>query len=283
VPYPESGPPSIAPEYLLRALLLQIIFFVRSKQLLVEQIDYNLLFRWLAGLGMDDAVWNHAMFSKNRDQLLNSEVAQHSFAEVKPAGEEVLRDEHFTVGGALIQAWASQKSFRPKDGSGGDRTNFHGQKRSNRTSVHNRSRCAALQEELPQGIETELCGPCADGEENRNGPIAAAMVTRADGHEALGVALLMLRRLQEKRRRWARIRLYDSMDIVHTTRELNVTPHGAVNEWSSPDPRTSRQPGYAFNLQPPLADRKELCMAEADRTIVTAETAKTGQGRLLVG
>ncbi len=119
---------------MLRALLLQVFFSVRSERQLVEQIDYNLLFRWFIGLGMDDAVWNHAVFSKNRDRLLTSEVAQRFFAEVNERAKKYMSDEHFTVDGTWIQAWASQKSFRAKDGSGdGDGTNFHGDKRSNTT------------------------------------------------------------------------------------------------------------------------------------------------------
>src|SRR5271155_4913825 len=132
--YVSSGRPSIAPEYLLRALLLQVFYSVRSERLLVEQIDYNLLFRWFVGLGMDDAVWNHAVFSKNRDRLLTSDVAQRFFAEVNKQAKRLMSDEHFTVDGTLIQAWASQKSFRSKDGSGdGDGTDFRGQQRSNDT------------------------------------------------------------------------------------------------------------------------------------------------------
>src|SRR5215469_5330943 len=132
--YADSGRPSIAPEYILRALLLQVFFSIRSERLLVEQIEYNLLFCWFVGLGMDAAVWNHAVFSKNRDRLLNSEVAQRFFAEVNKQARKFMSDEHFTVDGTLLQAWASQKSFRPKDGSGdGDGENFHGQQRSNKT------------------------------------------------------------------------------------------------------------------------------------------------------
>ena len=132
--YADSGRPSIAPEYILRALLLQVFYSVRSERLLVEQIEYNLLFRWFVGLGMDDAVWNHAVFSKNRDRLLTSDVAQQFFAEVNKQAKRFMSDEHFTVDGTLIQAWASQKSFRSKDGSGdGDGTDFRGQSRSNKT------------------------------------------------------------------------------------------------------------------------------------------------------
>src|SRR6202167_5992468 len=132
--YAEGGRPSIAPEYILRALLLQVFYSVRSERWLVEQIDYNLLFRWFVGLGMDDPVWNHAVFSKNRDRLLNQEVAQKFFAAVKQLAKRFMSDEHFTVDGTLIQAWAGQKSFRRKDGSDdGDGSNFHGQKRKNDT------------------------------------------------------------------------------------------------------------------------------------------------------
>src|SRR3981189_3372513 len=134
--YAATGRASIAPEYVLRALLLQAFYSIRSERQLVEQIDYNLLFRWFVGLGMDDAVWNHAVFSKNRDRLLNSEVAQQFFAEVNERAKPFMSDDHFTVDGTLIQAWASHKSFRPKDSSadeGGDGSKFHGAKRSNDT------------------------------------------------------------------------------------------------------------------------------------------------------
>ena len=116
--YADSGRPSVAPEYILRALLLQVFYSIRSEGLLVEQIDYNLLFGWFVGLGMDDSVWEHSVFSKNRDRLLTSEVAQRFFAEVNLQAKKFMSDEHFTVDGTLIQAWASQKSFRPKDKSG---------------------------------------------------------------------------------------------------------------------------------------------------------------------
>ena len=115
--YAATGRRSIAPEYILRALLLQVFYSIRSERQLVEQLDYNLLFRWFVGLGMDDAVWHHAVFSKNRDRLLSSEVAQQFFSEVNRQAKRFMSDEHFTVDGTLIQAWASQKSFRPKDGS----------------------------------------------------------------------------------------------------------------------------------------------------------------------
>jgi transposase len=248
--YAESGRPSIAPEYILRALLLQVFFSVRSERLLVEQIDYNLLFRWFVGLGMDDAVWNHAVFSKNRDRLLNSEVAQHFFAEVNRQAKKFMSDEHFTVDGTLIQAWASQKSFRPKDGSGGDGTNFHGQKRTNQTHQSTTDPDARLYKKS-YGKESKLSYLGHALVENRNGLIAAAMVTHADGYGERDAALLMLQRLQCKRRRRITVgadKAYDTKDFVRTARELNVTPHVAANQWSSLDRRTTRQPGYLISL-----------------------------------
>ena len=190
--YSDLGRRSIAPEYVLRALLLQVLFSVRSERQLVEQIDYNLLFRWFVGLGMDDAVWNHAVFSKNRDRLLTSDVAQRFFAEVNRQAKRYMSDEHFTVDGTLIQAWASQKSFRSKDGDGDDDgTNFHGQKRSNQTHESTTDADARLYKKS-YGKESKLSylGHCLV--ENRNGLIAAAMVTHADGYAERDAALLLL-------------------------------------------------------------------------------------------
>jgi transposase len=133
--YAASGRPSIAPEYILRALLLQDFYSMRSERLLFERIGYSLLFRWFVVLGMDDAVWNQTVFSKIRDRLLTSDVAQRFFAEVSKQAKWFVSDEHFTVDGIPIQAWASQKSFHCKDGfDNGDGTDFHGQERSNKTS-----------------------------------------------------------------------------------------------------------------------------------------------------
>jgi len=167
----------------LRALLLQVFFSVRSERQLVEQIDDNLLFRWFVGLGMDDQVWNHAVFSKNRDRLLNAEVAQRFFAEVNRQAKPLMSDDHFTVDGTLIQAWASQKSFRPKDGSDsndGDGTNFHGHKRSNETHESTTDPDARLYK-TSYGKESHLAYLGHALIENRNGLSAAAMATTADG------------------------------------------------------------------------------------------------------
>ena len=136
--YADTGRPSIPPERLLRALLLQILYTVRSERLLMEQLDYNLLFRWFVGMGMDEGVWNHAVFSKNRERLLNEDLAEVFFQRVLERAKPYLSDEHFTVDGTLIEAWASHKSFRPKNGGeplseNGRDVDFHGKKRSNRT------------------------------------------------------------------------------------------------------------------------------------------------------
>jgi transposase len=252
--YSATGRPSIAPEYLLRALLLQVFYSVRSEILLVEQIDYNLLFRWFVGLGMDDAIWEHSVFSKNRDRLLNSAVAQRFFAEVNRRAQKFMSDEHFTVDGTLIQAWASQKSFRSRDGSDdGDGTNFHGQKRSNQTHESTTDRDARLYKKS-HGKESKLSYLGHALVENRNGLIAAAMVTHADGFAERDAAPLMLGEKRQGRSRRITVgadKAYDTQDFVTTARELDVTPHVAQNDKgrrSNLDRRTTRQPGYAISL-----------------------------------
>ena len=251
--YADSGRPSIAPEYILRALLLQVFYSVRSERLLVEQIDYNLLFRWFVGLGMDDAVWNHAVFSKNRDRLLTSDVAQQFFAEVNQHAKRYMSDEHFTVDGTLIQAWASQKSFRPKDGSDDDGTNFHGQKRSNRTHESTTDPDARLYKNS-YGTESKLSYLGHALVENRNGLIAAAMATTADGHAERDAALLMLHEQQKRRSKRVTVgadKAYDVREFIATARELNVTVHVTQNNRgrrSNIDQRTTRHSGYARSL-----------------------------------
>ncbi len=251
--YQDGGRPSIAPEYILRALLLQVFFSIRSERLLVEQIDYNLLFRWFVGLGMDDAVWNHAVFSKNRDRLLNSDVARRFFAEVNRSAKKYMSDEHFTVDGTLIQAWASQKSFRPKDGSDDDGDDFHGQKRTNQTHASTTDNDARLYKKS-YGKESKLSYLGHVLVENRNGLIADAMVTTADGTAERDAALLMLCQKQKHRSRRITVgadKAYDREDFVRTARELNVTPHVTKNDngrKSNLDRRTTRHAGYAVSL-----------------------------------
>jgi transposase len=252
--YAASGRPSIAPEYVLRALLLQAFYSVRSERQLVEQLDYNLLFRWFVGLGMDDAVWNHAVFSKNRDRLLTSDVAQRFFTEVNRLARRFMSDEHFTVDGTLIQAWASQKSFRKKDGSDDeDGTNFRGSKRSNQTHASTTDPEARLYKKS-YGKESRLAYLGHALVENRNGLIASAMATQADGHAERDAALLMLHQWQQRSSRRLTVgadKAYDTRDFITTSRELNVTVHVQTNDTgrrSNLDHRTTRHPGYARSL-----------------------------------
>ena len=249
--YSQVGRPSIAPERLLRALLLQVFYSVRSERLLMEQLNYNLLFRWFVGLEIDDAVWNHAVFSKNRDRLLNQDLAQTFFAHVKEQAAGLMSDEHFTVDGTLIEAWAGQKSFRRKDdggsGSGGD---FHGESRRNQTHASRTDPEARLYKKST-GQESKLSYLGHTLVENRNGWIVAAMTTQADGRAERDAALLMLYELTRKRS--GRIttgadKAYDTRDFVDTVRELGVTPHVARRQHGAIDERTSRHPGYAISL-----------------------------------
>jgi transposase len=251
--YSASGRPSIAPEYVLRALLLQAFYSIRSERQLVEQIDYNLLFRWFVGLGMDDAVWNHAVFSKNRDRLLTSEIAQQFFAAVLDQAKSFMSNDHFTVDGTLIQAWASQKSFRKKDGSDGDGANFHDSKRSNETHESTTDPDARLYKKS-YGRESKLAYLGHALVENRNGLIAAAMVTQADGYAEREAALLMLEEKQKGRSRRITVgadKAYDAKDFVTAARALNVTPHVTKNDKgrrSNMDGRTTRHAGYSISL-----------------------------------
>jgi transposase len=251
--YSKVGRPSIPPERLLRALLLQVFYSVRSERLLMEQLNYNLLFRWFVGLEIDDPVWNHAVFSKNRDRLLNQDLAQRFFAHVKAQATGLMSDEHFTVDGTLIEAWAGQKSFSrkddDKDGDGGA-GDFRGEQRRNQTHASSTDPEARLYKKSA-GQEAQLSYLGHTLVENRNGLIAAAMTTQADGRAERDAALLMLHELSRKR--GGRIttgadRAYDTRDFVSTVRELGVTPHVARRQHGAIDERTSRHPGYAISL-----------------------------------
>jgi transposase len=251
--YSKVGRPSIPPERLLRALLLQVFYSVRSERLLMEQLNYNLLFRWFVGLEIDDGVWNHAVFSKNRDRLLNQDLAQKFFAQVKQQAAGLMSDEHFTVDGTLIEAWAGQKSFRRKDddeASPGGRGDFHGELRSNQTHGSSTDPDARLYKKSA-GQEAKLSYLGHTLVENRNGLIAAAMTTQADGTAERDAALLMLHALTRKRSgpiTTGADKAYDTRDFVSTVRELGVTPHVARRQNGAIDERTSRHPGYAISL-----------------------------------
>ena len=234
--YAKTGRPSVPPERLLRAVLLQILYTVGSERMLMEQLTYNLLFRWLVGLEMDEPVWNHAVFSKNRERLLNQEVAQEFFQRVLAQAEQHLSDEHFTVDGTLIEAWARHKSFQKKDDDSGTPGAFHGENRSHETHASQSDPDARLYRKgREQEARLAYLGHVLL--ENRNGLIVDAMLTHADGTAERDAALLMLHRQWRKRQRRSQHaplsvgadKAYDTQDLVRTARALNTRPHVAQN------------------------------------------------------
>jgi transposase len=252
---PGVGRPSIAPERLLRALLLQAFYGVRSERQLIERLDYDLLFRWFVGLGVDEAVWDQTSFSKNRDRLLEGDIAAKFLVAVTqhPKVKRLLSSEHFSVDGTLIEAWASMKSFRAKDGSdeppapgrNGER-DFHGEKRANDTHQSTTDPDARLFRKGP-GREAKLCFMGHALMENRNGLVVDACLTRADGHAERIAALHMI---EPRADRPGRISVgadkgYDTEDFVNELRAMNVAPHVAAKAKSSAvDGRTTRHAGY---------------------------------------
>lgn len=248
--YAAKGRPSIAPEKLLRALLLQALYSIRSERMLVEQIEYNLLFRWFVGLGMNDAAWNHAVFSKNRERLLAGEIAAEFFACVVDQARalKLLSGEHFTVDGTLIQAWASHKSFRPKDGSDEDgEGGFRGKKRSNDTHRSTTDPESKLYRK-GAGQEAKLAYLGHALIENRHGLAVDVELTEANGRAEREAGLEMAKRLRSKgRTTLGADKGYDTQDFVDGLRELGVTPHVAQNtngRSSRIDGRTTRHAGY---------------------------------------
>jgi transposase len=257
--YARVGRPSIPPEQLMRALLLQIFYSVRSERLLMEQLDYNLLFRWFVGLGMDAAVWVPTTFTKNRDRLLSGEVAQAFFVAVREEARrrKLLSDEHFTVDGTLLEAWASHKSFRPKDeppapGSGGKNpeVDFRGEKRSNATHQSTTDPDARLARK--GGTGASLCYSANVLMENRHGLIVDTEVAHATGTAERDSALAMLERQpgRKRRRTLGADKGYDTKEFVAGARERGFTPHVAQNtkgRRSAIDARTTRHAGYAVS------------------------------------
>ncbi len=258
--YSHTGRPSIAPERLLRALLLQVLYTIRSERMLIEQLDYNILFRWFVGLSMDDAVWNHSTFTKNRDRFLESDLAGVFFSGVVSQAEDagLLSDEHFTVDGTLIDAWASMKSFRPKDddhdsssGGGPNRSvDFHGEKRRNDTHESTTDPDARLYRK-GKGKESRLAFMGHALMENRNGLVVDTRLTLATGRAEREAALEMVSNLSgRKRLTLGADRGYDTRDFVHDLRQLQVTPHVAQNNKgrrSAIDGRTVRHQGYVVS------------------------------------
>lgn len=254
--YARVGRPSIPPERLLRAQLLQVFYSIRSERLLMEQLDYNILFRWFVGLELDEPIWAPTVFTKNRDRLLTQEIALSFFGGVIARAEPYMSDEHFTVDGTLIEAWASQKSFQPKDGPPtGDGRNFHGQTRKNDTHASKTDPDAKLYRRSHHG-EARLSYLGHLVIENRNGLIVEAMATTADGTAERDAAMLMLGRPRTKKR-LARHRSvgadkgYDTRDFVAVMRDLGVTPHVTQNVTrsggSAIDARTTRHESYAIS------------------------------------
>src|ERR1700676_2912635 len=259
--YAPIGRPSIPPEKLLRAMLLQAFYSIRSERQLMERLEYDLLFRWFVGIGGDAAVGDHSVFSKNRDRLLEGNIAARFLAAVldQPRVKKLLSTDHFTVDGTLIEAGASLKSFNPRDeadeppASGGRNTeaDFHGKKRSNETHVSTTDPDARLYRKGP-GKEAKLCFIAHGLMENRHGLLFDACLTPADGHAERVAALAMIEPRADRSRAitLGADKAYDAEDFVNELRSMTVTPHVAQNtsgRSSAIDARTTRHGGYAVS------------------------------------
>src|SRR5271156_6115767 len=259
--YASVGRPSIPPEKLLRAQLLQMLYSIRSERLLMEEIDYSLLFRWFVGLNMDEDVWDATTFTKNRDRLLDAEVAKQFLAQVgaQARTKGLTSDEHFTVDGTLLEAWAGAKSFQrkdekpppPADDPGNPTVNFHGEKRSNQTHESKTDPDAKLARK-GAGKEAKLSYSGNLLLENRNGLIVHAEVFEANGTAEREGGLVMLEQIPGKKPVTAGgDKGYDTADFVAECRHLGVTPHVAQNDGrrggSAIDVRTTRHAGYAIS------------------------------------
>ena len=253
--YSHLGRPSIPPERLLRALLLQAFYSVRSERLLMEQLDYNLLYRWFVGLGIDEQVWHPTAFTTNRDRLLEGDVAAKLLEAVlsHPRVRQLLSREHFTVDGTLVGAWASLKSFRPKDdrdeppGGRNASRDFHGERRRNDTHASTTDPDARLFRK-GHGKEAKLCFMGHVLMENRHGLVVEAALTRAAGFaERLAAVALVAGRAGPRPITVGADKGYDTGDFVMELRELGAVPHVAQNtagRHSAIDRRTTRHPGY---------------------------------------
>jgi transposase len=259
--YASAGRPSIPPEKLLRAQLLQMLYSIRSERLLMEEIDYSMLFRWFVGLNLDEEVWDATTFTKNRDRLLEAEVAKEFLAQVvaRARTKGLTSDEHFTVDGTLLEAWAGAKSFQqkdkrtlpPPDDPGNPTVNFHGEKRSNQTHESKTDPDSKLARKGP-GKEAKLSYSGNLLVENRNGLIMSAEVFEANGTAERDAALIMLEQIPgTKPVTLGGDKGYDTADFVAECRHIWVTPHVAQNEQrrggSTIDGRTTRHAGYAIS------------------------------------
>jgi transposase len=256
--YSKVGRPSIPPERLLRALLLQCFYGIRSERLLMEQLDYNLLFRWFVGLSMDDDIWDVTVFSKNRDRLLDGQVAQRFLEQVVAQAKEagLTSDEHFSVDGTLLEAWASQKSFKRKDGSDGDgssggsrnaEVDFRGKKRRNDTHESTTDPQSRLYRKA-SGHEAKLAYLGHVVIENRHALVVGCEVTQATGTAEREAAVRLMGDVPRLAKATVGAdRGYDSTAFVSAMREQGITPHVAqhtTNRSSRIDGRTTRHPGY---------------------------------------
>jgi len=289
--YSTIGRPSIPPEQLLRALLLQMLYSIRSERLLMEELDYSVLYRWFVGLSLDDPIWDATTFTKNRDRLLDGDVADAFFAEVLGAikQEGLLSDEHFTVDGTLLEAWASHKSFKPK---GTDQTppddpknptvNFHGQTRRNDTHRSTTDPDARLYKKAV-GREAKLGYLGHLLTENRHGFIVDTAVTEAHGTAERDAAIVMLGELPLTARRVtvAGDKNFDIPAWVAAVRRMGITPHVAqhtTRRRSAIDGRTTRHPGYA------LSQRKRKLIEQAFgwlKTVALLRKLRHRGGRLV--
>jgi transposase len=260
--YSTTGRPSIPPEKLLRALILQILYSIRSERMLMEQLGYNLLFRWFIGLSMDEPVWDPTVYTKNRERLLEGDVARKFFQLVLEQAKayHLISDEHFTVDGTLLEACASLKSFKkvgeesppPPDDPSNPTVDFHGEKRSNETHCSTTDPYAMLARK-GSGKEAKLSYAGHVLMENRNGLVVNAMVTQATGTAERDAALLMTEAIEGNNRvTLGADKGYDTADFVAEARHMNVTPHVAQNDRrrkSAIDGRTTRHVGYKISQQ----------------------------------
>lgn len=262
--YSPLGRPSIPPEKLLRAMLLQAFYSIRSERLLMERLEYDLLFRWFVGLSIDDAAWNHSVFSKNRDRLLEGDTAAKFLGAIlaQPKVKRLLSTDHFSVDGTLIEAWASMKSVKPKDGSGtppaegggrNQEADFHGDRRSNETHASTSDPDARLYKK-GKGKEAKLCFMGHGLMENRHGLLVDVCLTEASGHAERVAALHMIEPRADRPRAitLGADKAYDTQDFVNELRSMRVTPHVAQNtkgRSSAIDRRTTRHPGYGVSLR----------------------------------
>lgn len=261
--YSEIGRPSIAPERLLRASLLQVLYTIRSERQLVQHIDFNLLYRWFVGLNIEEAVWDHSTFSTNRDRLFTEHIAQRFFTEVLHIAKwrRLVSDEHFSVDGTLIEAWASMKSFvkksdddtpappPPSEGGRNPTVDFKGEKRSNATHESTTDPEARLYKKS-EGDKARLCYLSHALMENRNGLIVDVTTTQATGTAEREAALVMAERtIANPGATLGADKNYDVADFVAKLRKQKITPHVAQKKKSAIDDRTTRHKGYAQSIK----------------------------------